>query len=152
MMNNVSIVGRMTKDADLRYTPNGVAVANFTLAINRPFKNQQSEHDVDFIKCVVWRKAVENLASYMSKGSRVGVEGLIQSRTYEYKVGKTVFVTEVIAESVHFLESKNESKGNNPQQNNQSNKQSQNTQKHRENNHFATKDQPIDISDHDLPF
>lgn len=152
MMNNVSIVGRMTKDADLRYTPNGVAVANFTLAINRPFKNQQGEHDADFINCVVWRKAAENLASYMSKGSRVGVEGRIQSRTYEDKDGKTVFVTEVIAESVHFLESKNESKGNNSQQSNQSNKQSQNTQNQGGNNPFATEGEPIDISDHDLPF
>src|SRR5690625_144114 len=104
MMNRAVLVGRLTRDPDLRYTPNGVAVANFTLAVNRPFTNQQGERDADFINCVVWRRQAENLANYMKKGSMVGVDGRIQTRTYEDQDGKTVYVTEVVADNVHFLE------------------------------------------------
>lgn len=104
---NVSVlVGRLTKDVDLRYTQSGKAVANFTLAVDRPFRNQQGEQEADFINCVTWGKQAENLAQYMKKGSRVGVDGRIQSRTYENDQGATVFVTEVVADSVQFLESK----------------------------------------------
>src|SRR5690625_4794960 len=88
MMNRAVLVGRLTRDPDLRYTPNGVAVANFTLAVNRPFTNQQGERDADFINCVVWRRQAENLANYMKKGSMVGVDGRIQTRTYEDQDGK----------------------------------------------------------------
>lgn len=106
-MNRVVLVGRLTKDPDLRYTGNqGVAVANFTIAVNRPFKNQNGESDADFINCVVWRKAAENTANYMRKGSQVGVEGRLQSRTYENQDGRTVFVTEVVADNIQFLETK----------------------------------------------
>lgn len=113
MMNSVTIVGRLTKDVELRYTQNGVAVGNFTLASNRPFKNQNGEQEADFINCVAWRKQAENLATYMGKGNLVGVTGRIQTRTYEGQDGKTVFVTEVLAESVAFLESgKKQGQGN----------------------------------------
>src|SRR5690625_4326459 len=111
MLNRVVIVGRLTRDPDLRYTPNGVAVANFTVAANRPFTNQQGNRDADFINCVVWRRAAENLANYMKKGGLIGVDGRLQSRTYEGQDGKTVFVTEVVADNVQFLEPKGSSQG-----------------------------------------
>src|SRR5699024_3750834 len=103
-MNRVVIVGRLTRCPDLRYTPNGFAVANFRVAANRPLKNQQGEHEADFINCVVWRAAAEILANYMKKGSMIGVDGRLQSRRYDDKDGKTVFVTEVVADTVQFLE------------------------------------------------
>src|SRR5690625_3557048 len=106
MLNRVVLVGRLTRDPDLRYTASGVAVANFTVAANRPFRNQQGEQEADFINCVVWRKTAENLANYMKKGSMIGVDGRIQSRSYEGQDGKMVYVTEVLAENIQFLESR----------------------------------------------
>ncbi len=111
MMNRVVLVGRLTKDPDLRYTPNGVAVATFTLAVNRPFSSQSGEREADFINCVVWRKPAENVANFLKKGSLAGVDGRIQTRNYEGQDGKRVYVTEVQAESVQFLEPKNSSGG-----------------------------------------
>ena len=106
MLNRVVLVGRLTRDPELRYTPNGVAVANFTVAVNRPFRNQQGEQEADFINCVTWRKQSENLANYMRKGSLIGVDGRIQTRSYENQEGRRVWVTEVLAENIQFLESK----------------------------------------------
>ena len=106
MINRVVLVGRLTKDPDLRFTPSGVAVATFTLAVNRPFTNQSGERDADFIQVVVWRKAAEAVANYLRKGSIAGVDGRIQTRSYEGKDGKRVFVTEVVADTVQFLEKK----------------------------------------------
>jgi len=139
-MNRSVIVGRLTKDVDLRYTQNGKAVGNFTLAVNRPFRNQQTnDYDADFINCVAWGKQAENLAQYMKKGSQVGVDGRIQTRTYDDKDGKTVYVTEVVADNIQFLESKKSNNQNNePQQ--------------QENNPFESDAEPIDIDDSDLPF
>lgn len=101
-MNRVVLVGRLTKDAELRYTPSGVAVASFTLAVNRPFANQQGEREADFINVVAWRKTAENLANYTTKGSLVAVDGRLQTRSYE-KDGRRVYVTEVVADTVQFL-------------------------------------------------
>lgn len=117
-MNRTILVGRLTKDVDLRYTQNGKAVGNFTLAVNRPFKNAQGENEADFILCQVWGKQAENLANYMSKGSQIGVDGRIATRSYEAQDGKKVFVTEVVADNVQFLEIKSNSseKTNSPQQ------------------------------------
>lgn len=127
-MNRTVLVGRLTKDVDLRYTPNGKAVANFTLAVNRPFKNANGENEADFILCQVWGKTAENLANYMSKGSRVGVDGRIATRNYDNDQGQRVYVTEVVADNVQFLESKNsQQQGNNNNQYNNPNQQ-QNTQ------------------------
>lgn len=137
MLNNATIVGRLTADPDLRYTSNGTAVANFRLAVNRPFKNQNGENEADFINCVVWKKPAENLAQYMGKGSQIGVTGRIQTRTFQNKQDQTVFVTEVVADQVAFLESKNS--GHKPQQEKQQNS-------------FKDNGEPIDISDEDLPF
>lgn len=106
MINNVVVVGRLTKAVDLRYTSNGTAYASFTLATERPFKNQNGERETDFINCVMWRKPAENLANYTKKGSLIGVEGRIQTRNYENEQGQRVYVTEVLAERFSFLESK----------------------------------------------
>ena len=111
MMNRVVLVGRLTKDPELRYTPNGVAVATFTLAVNRNFSNQQGEREADFINCVVWRKPAENVANFLKKGSLAGVDGRVQTRNYEGQDGKRVYVTEIVAESVQFLEPKGGSAG-----------------------------------------
>jgi len=105
-LNRVVLAGRLTRDPELRYTPNGIPVANFTVAINRPYRNQQGEQEADFVNCVTWRKQAENLANYMRKGSLVGVDGRIQTRSYENQEGRRVFVTEVLAEHITFLESR----------------------------------------------
>lgn len=105
MINNVVVVGRLTRAVDLRYTSNGTAYASFTLATDRDFKNQNGEKETDFINCVMWRKPAENLANYTKKGSLIGVEGRIQTRNYENQQGQRVYVTEVLAEKFSFLES-----------------------------------------------
>jgi single-strand DNA-binding protein len=135
MINRVVLVGRLTKDPEFRTTPLGVNVANFTIAVNRTFTNSQGEREADFINVVVFRKQAENVNNYLSKGSLAGVDGRLQSRSYENSEGKRVFVTEVVADSVQFLEPKNSNKQNNNQDNG-----------------FANANGPIDISDDDLPF
>lgn len=164
MLNRVVLVGRLTRDPDLRYTPNGVAVANFSIAVNRPFTNQQGNREADFINCVVWRRPAENLANYMKKGNLIGVDGRMQTRSYEGQDGKTVYVTEVVADSVQFLESKGSSQGKEGssggfgqnQYQNQNQSQSQNQNQNRSNQQedgpFVNNGEPIDISDDDLPF
>lgn len=159
MMNRAVLVGRLTRDPDLRYTPNGVAVANFTLAVNRPFMNQQGERDADFINCVVWRRQAENLANYMKKGSMVGVDGRIQTRTYEDQDGKTVYVTEVVADNVHFLEPRSSTTGQQSgagmgmgAQGFQQDQQPTHDQNLQDESPFSQDGEPIDISDDDLPF
>ena len=111
MLNRVTLVGRLTTDPNLRYTPSGVPVATFTLAVNRTFSNQQGEKETDFINIVVWRKPAENAANFLKKGSLAGIDGRIQTRNYDAQDGKKVYVTEVVAESVQFLEPKG-SQGN----------------------------------------
>ena len=170
MMNRVVLVGRLTKDPDLRYTPNGVPVATFTLAVNRTFTNQQGEKETDFINCVVWRRPAENVANFLKKGSLAGVDGRIQTRNYEGQDGKRVYVTEVSAESVQFLEPKNSSGGRSdsdqfgapreqkaPYGNNNQNQRPNNNNNN--NQGFTRMDEDpfagngqIDISDDDLPF
>lgn len=165
MMNRVVLVGRLTKDPDLRYTPNGVAVATFTLAVNRTFTNQQGEREADFINCVIWRKPAENVANYLKKGSLAGVDGRIQTRNYEGQDGKRVYVTEVVADSVQFLEPRSSASqdhgggnfGGDQRNQNYSYGQDQNqrsNQNYTRTNEdpFANDGQPIDISDDDLPF
>ncbi len=111
-MNKAILIGRLTRDPELRYTPaNGVAVATFTLAVNRPFTNQQGEREADFIPIVVWRKQAENCANYLNKGSQVALEGRIQVRSYEDKEGQRRWVTEVVADNVRFLDKKGEQTG-----------------------------------------
>jgi single-strand DNA-binding protein len=177
MMNRVVLVGRLTADPELRYTPNGVAVATFRLAVSRPFSNQQGEREADFINCVVWRKPAENVANFLKKGSLAGVDGRIQTRTYDGQDGKRVYVTEVMAESVQFLEPRSASTGasgnrgddyfNNPpreqsgpygggssyqNQPRQPQPQSQGYGERLDKNPFENNSGQIDISDDDLPF
>ncbi len=109
MLNRVVLVGRLTRDPELRYTPNGIPVATFTLAVNRTYTNQQGEREADFINCVVWRRQAENVANFLKKGNLAGVDGRIQTRNYEAQDGRRVYVTEVVAESVQFLEPKSAS-------------------------------------------
>jgi single-strand DNA-binding protein len=106
MINKVILVGRLTRDPDLKYLEDGNAVASITLAVNRNFKNSQGEYDTDFLNCTLWRKNAENTANYCKKGSIVGITGRIQTRSYENSDGAKVYVTEVIAEGVKFLSSK----------------------------------------------
>ncbi|MDN8732095.1 single-stranded DNA-binding protein [Staphylococcus aureus] len=152
MLNRTVLVGRLTKDPELRSTPNGVNVGTFTLAVNRTFTNAQGEREADFINVVVFKKQAENVKNYLSKGSLAGVDGRLQTRSYDNKDGKRVFVTEVVADSVQFLEPKN----NNQQQNNNYQQQhnSYNAPQNRQqsNNPFANANGPIEISDDDLPF
>lgn len=169
MMNRVVLVGRLTKDPELRYTPSGVAVATFTLAVNRTFTNQQGDREADFINCVIWRRPAENVANFLKKGSLAGVDGRIQTRNYEGQDGKRVYVTEVVAESVQFLEPRNansQSRGNDfggnqygDDQRNQSQSYGQSQNQRNNQNYtrtnedpFSNDGQPIDISDDDLPF
>ncbi|RKB63467.1 Single-stranded DNA-binding protein A [Listeria monocytogenes] len=159
-MNRVVLVGRLTKDPDLRYTPAGAAVATFTLAVNRPFKNGQGEQEADFINCVVWRKPAENVANFLKKGSMAGVDGRVQTRNYEDKDGKRVFVTEVVAESVQFLEPKNNNTGGSTSNNYQGEVNYSNNNKtssyradtSQKSDSFASEGKPIDINPDDLPF
>ncbi len=106
MINRVVLVGRLTKDPELKYTQGGVAVTRFTLAVNRTFTNQQGQREADFVNCVTWRKQAENTANYLRKGSLAGVEGRIQTSNFEGKDGNRVFMTEVVADSIQFLEPK----------------------------------------------
>ncbi|QBX26935.1 single-stranded DNA-binding protein [Streptococcus phage Javan36] len=128
----------MTKDAELRYTPSNQAVATFSLAVNRNFKNQSGEREADFINCVIWRQQAENLANWAKKGALVGITGRIQTRNYENQQGQRIYVTEVVAENFQLLESRNSQ-----QQTNQSGNSS--------NSYFGNANK-MDISDDDLPF
>jgi single-strand DNA-binding protein len=180
VINRIILVGRLTKDPELRYTPNGVAVANFTLAVNRPFTNQQGDREADFINIVVWRRQAENAANFLKKGSLAGVDGRLQTRSYDNNEGRRVYVTEVMAESVQFLEPKgsgsNQGGGYGSQQDNNNpfagsgsgqggqggygnsgnNKNFGGGNQNRNNDFnddpFANDGKPIDISDDDLPF
>ncbi|WP_017804775.1 single-stranded DNA-binding protein [Staphylococcus aureus] len=152
MLNRTVLVGRLTKDPELRSTPNGVNVGTFTLAVNRTFTNAQGEREADFINVVVFKKQAENVKNYLSKGSLAGVDGRLQTRSYDNKDGQRVFVTEVVADNVQFLEPKNNNKqqNNNYQQQNNAYNAPQNRQQ--SNNPFANANGPIEISDDDLPF
>ena len=105
-MNTVQLIGRLTKEVELRFTSNGTAVGSFTIAVNRNFTNQQGEREADFINCVIWKKAAENLSNFTRKGSLIGVEGRLQVRTYENQQGQRVWVTEVIIHNFTLLETK----------------------------------------------
>ena len=111
MINNVTLVGRLTKDVELKYTPANQAVAQFTLAVNRTFKNANGERESDFINCVIWRKSAENFANFAKKGALIGITGRIQTRNFENQQGQRVYVTEVIAENFQMLESRNQQHG-----------------------------------------
>ncbi len=147
MINRAVLVGRLTKDPELRRTSNDIPVTSFTLAVNRPFKNQQGENDVDFIQCVVWRRQAENVAQYVFKGSLVGVDGRIQSRSYDDQEGNRRFITEIVADSVQFLEPK----GSNPSPRQEPRQEPQKQEAPSKGKEEEDLDS-IDIAEDDLPF
>ena len=138
MINNVVLVSRLTRDPELRYTPSNVAVATFSLAVNRNFKNQAGDYEADFISCIMWRQQAENFANWLKKGALVGITGRIQTRSYDNQQGQRVYVTEVVAESFQILEKKDNA-ANNASMENQIPPSFEKTN-------------PMDISDDDLPF
>lgn len=109
MINNVVLVGRLTKDPELRYSSSNIPMVYFTVAVNRTFADQSGQRQADFISCVAFRKQAENMARFLGRGSLIGVEGRIQTRNYQGKDGNTVYVTEVVADRIQFLESKSSS-------------------------------------------
>lgn len=138
MINNVVLVGRMTRDADLRYTPSNSPVATFTVAVNRNFKNGNGEREADFINCVIWGSKAEHLSGWCKKGALIGITGRMQTRNYENQQGQRVYVTEVVADSFQILEKRD----------NAANQASMDDQVPPS---FGNS-QPMDISDDDLPF
>ncbi|MGF2144071.1 single-stranded DNA-binding protein [Vagococcus fluvialis] len=151
MINNVTLVGRLTRDPELRFTSNGSAVASFNLAVNRNFTNQSGEREADFVNCVIWRKPAETLANYAKRGTLIGVVGRIQTRNYENQQGQKVFVTEVVCDNFQLLEKRDSSES-------QSNKGLSNeelqgyTEINLANNDPFGGSSQIDINDDDLPF
>lgn len=115
MVNNVVLIGRLTKNIDLRQTSTGKAMTYFTLAVNRNFKNEQGVNGADFVSCVAFGAQAENMAKFLTQGSLIGVEGRISTRNFQGKDGNTVYVTEVIASNVTFLESKKQQNNGNQQ-------------------------------------
>ena len=146
MINNVTLVGRLTKDVELKYTPSNVANVSFTLAVNRTFKNANGEREADFINCVIWRQSAENFANFVKKGALVGITGRIQTRNYENAQGQRVYVTEVVAENFQMLESRNQQQGQQQAQPQQAKQQQVNQP-----DPFAG-GAPTSLNDDDLPF
>lgn len=166
MINRAVLTGRLTKEAELRVTQSGLSVATFTLAVNR---HSKTKGDADFINCVIWRKAAENFCNFTSKGSLVGIDGRIQTRSYENKSGQKVYVTEIVVDSFSLLESKkdrlannNSGTDNNYGANSNNNGFSNNTTGTNYTNNssnesqapdpFAESGDSIDITEDDLPF
>lgn len=150
MINTVTLVGRLTKDPELRYTPSGVAVVRFTLAVNRQYK-KEGEQQADFINVVTWRKTAENTANFLRKGSLAGIVGHIQTGSYDGQDGKRVFTVEVVAENVQFLEPKSTQSAPNGNGNTNGYQQQQNAPQSNYNNKEPFNPSG-EIDDSDLPF
>ncbi|MBT0903772.1 single-stranded DNA-binding protein [Streptococcus infantarius subsp. infantarius] len=152
-MNNVNLIGRLTKAPELKQTASNTSVLTGTLAVNRTFKNQNGEREADFINIVAWRQTADIIAQYCGKGSQIGVTGRIQTRNYENQQGQRVYVTEVVAEHVDLLDSKSDNQQSNFQnQGNFQNSQRQNANNSYQNQNNNSNSNPMDISDDDLPF
>lgn len=151
MINRVILVGRLTKDPELRYTQTGIAVSTFTLAVDRRFANQQGDKETDFIPVVVWRQLAELCANYLKKGQQAAVDGRIQTRSYENRDGQKVYVTEVVADNVQFLSPPARS-GSVPEYVPPGFEERPRKDNLGNNDPFADDGHDIDISDDDLPF
>ena len=161
-MNKVFLIGRLTRDPELRYTGNNTPVATFSLAVNRNFSNQQGEREADFINIVVWRKQAENVKNYLTQGSQVAIDGRIQTRSYDDNNGQKRYVTEVVADNVEFLGSKNSSNNSNNMNSSANNNAGPSPYDFGESqepkgtdvdsNPFADFGANIEISDDELPF
>lgn len=145
MINRVILIGRLTKDPELKYTSSGTAVGTFSLAVNRQFTNSNGDREADFINCVIWRKSAENFANFTHKGSLVGIDGRLQTRNYENQQGQRVYVTEVVVDNFSLLEKRASDNSNANQTQSGSNK----TNKPADS--VANNGQAIDIAD-ELPF
>lgn len=144
-MNKVCLTGRTTKDIELKYNQNNVAITSFALAVTRKFKNQNGEYESDFINCIAYKSTAELLNKYVKKGDLLGIEGRIQTRNYEDKDGKRVYVTEVIVDSIDFLQSrKDESK--------QETTKTENTKQKLSDDVFSEFGSSIEITDDDIAF
>lgn len=156
MINRVVLVGRLTKDPILRQTASGIYVAQFTLAVNRPYKNKDGERSADFISCVIWRKSAQNFTKFTSKGSLVGIDGRVQTRTYDDKNGKKVYVTEVVVDDFSLLDSKKDDKTKEADSTSSTTNTGADKQPTDQSQSSTTASVPdedaIDISDDDLPF
>lgn len=142
MINKTILVGRITKDPEVKYTGSNIPVVSFTIAVNRMFTDNSGERQADFISCVVWRKQAENLAKYVRKGALIGVEGRIQTRQYDQD-GVTRYVTEVVCDSVQFLETRNDD-----QNAGQSNRSTYDDN----DDPFYQSSKKLNVSEEDLPF
>ena len=158
-MNRTVLVGRLTRDIELKKTQDGKSVANFTVAINRNYTNANGEREADFINCVAWGRTADNMATYVGKGSLIGVDGRVQTRTYDNANGQKIYVTEVFADNVQFLESKgaNQATQQQTQQSQANTAQSQNGASNDFFNDFSNNNSNdilsgLDISDDFLPF
>lgn len=159
-MNKVFLIGRLTRDPELRYTGNNTAVASFSIAVNRNFTNQSGEREADFINIVVWRKQAENVKNYLAQGSQVAIDGRIQTRSYDDQNGQKRYVTEVVADNVEFLGSKGGANSNQTGTNTASNEptpydfasSNEPTKTDVDSNPFADFGSSIEISDDELPF
>lgn len=182
MINNTTLVGRLTKTPELKYTGSGIAVTNITLAVERNFTNAQGERETDFINCVAWRGTAETLSNFAVKGSLIGVTGSIQTRNYQNNEGRTIYTTEILVDNFQMLESKSvtdnrrNQAGGGQETNNYENTQSKNSNNYSKSNQsqksnknksnenpfadinfdsenpFESNDDVTDISDDDLPF
>lgn len=156
MINRVILVGRLTKEPTLRKTANGTSVATFTVACNRRFSGQNQEQQTDFINCVAWRQSADFISQYAAKGSLVGVEGRIQTRSYDDQTGKRVYVTEVVADTVQILESRatTQSRSANQGYQQQGYQPDYNATAFAQDNNFEdfNTGPTLDISSDDLPF
>lgn len=151
MINNVVLVGRLTRDPELKYTGNNIAVASFSLAVNCNFKDANGERETDFINCVIWRQQAENLANWAKKGALIGITGRIQTRSYENQQGQRVYVTEVVAENFQILGSRAAREGGNANGGYNQQPQQQVPNNSRGGAPFGNSN-PMDISSDDLPF
>ena len=157
-MNKAILIGRLTKDPELRTTPTGRNVCQFSVAVSRNFTNANGEREADFINCVVWDKHAENLVKYQKKGNQIAVEGRIQTRNYDDKDGKKVYVTEILASNISFLDSKGTGATGNTSFNNLPEPPMVDTSSNNmetvsvEKDPFEAFGDSIEISDNDLPF
>ena len=149
MINRTVLVGRLTKDPELRRTANDIAVTSFTLAVNRPYTSQSGDREADFIQCVAWRRQAETVERFLSKGSLVGVEGRIQTRTYDDQDGNRKYITEVVCDSVQFLDTKSSS--DNTQKSNNKTYSEQTSKKENQSQDIDDASDDL-ISEDDLPF
>ncbi|MDD6223612.1 MAG: single-stranded DNA-binding protein [bacterium] len=154
-MNKVFLIGRLTRDPELRYTSSNIASATFSLAVNRNFTNQNGEREADFINIVVWRKQAENVKNYLTKGSQVAIDGRIQTRSYDGQDGQKRYVTEVVADNVQFLDSKSSASSSQSSENPSPydfGPTSEPTTTDLQSDPFADFGSSIEISDDELPF